>query len=478
MEIEVVENPILSTQNAYVELSPPQPLYRQPFVSAILFLREVMRKLLESATDARETSETTASLFETGSSTDTDDVSLQSLDSLHFGFYSTDLASLKKEGLLLNMIKDRQLEICEQKEHWRPVVEELKKGIDQDLYFAIECALEGGKLIANPLGCGSAYYIIDKRETARFVVKPVDEDIFCLNNRKEFGSPFNDSEHRVRDGIPLYRSAQTDAFCWDVASLADLEGTTPRATMYILKDDRFYDFSIWMDKEEELIRQTSLSDKEKLCSVQEFIPDSQDLIELLHEFYKQGLSDEEIASCFDQKEFEEVCMLLWLSYDNDAHASNFLTYAKRIDEKGKKLYGIKKIDNGLSFPEKNTQYANILTWVPNAILPISPELKQKIAALPVDQILRKMDDYELSSCKGAFKERVEILKELAQREGITICEIDLRFSFLSLEEGGKLALSTMTTQQILDILYKTTKSTQTQNHSTTLDPHILVRNKA
>ena len=53
-----------------------------------------------------------------------------------------------------------------------------------------------GKLIPSSLGCGSAYFLLDSTGTARYVVKPVDEDVFCLNNR-ELGSIFNDLQHRV-----------------------------------------------------------------------------------------------------------------------------------------------------------------------------------------------------------------------------------------------------------------------------------------
>ncbi len=462
MDLKVLNNPTpisSSPQNNLIEDHPNEPLHKQPFVSAILYLREMLKGLFVTLYETQESSETSSnsSLFNSS------DPSLISTNTFRFGVFLKELERLKEEGLFLSTIKERRDEIEKQKEHWRPYIEEQKKGETQDFYSAIDTMIIQGKLIPNPSGCGSAYFLADGAGIPRYVVKPVDEDIFCLNNRKEFGSIFNDFEHRARDGIPLYRSAQTDAFCSEIASLSGLGGTTPKAVMGIVKDDGLYDFTTWIDgkNREKFTEQTGFPDREKLASIQEYIPNSQDLIELLHAFYKEGLSDEEISSRFDQKDFEEVCMFLWLSYDNDGHGGNFLTFVKRTDENGKKIYGIKKIDNGLSFPEKNTQYTNILAWIPNAIQPISPKLKQKIAQLPMEPILNRMDDYELFSCKDAFKERVEIIKELAQREGITIGEIDLRLTFLSYNGGKTLALSPMTTQEILDLLLTKTATEST-----------------
>lgn len=413
-----------------------QPLHKQPFVSALLFLKGLLKEIIAANTDN--------SIFDTPSSL---------LDTFHFGMFSYQLTKLKEAGHLLTAIKERRHELQIQKEHWLPFIEVMKHGEDREFYSRVESVLKEGRLISNPAGLGGSYFVVNAQGPC-YLIKPVDHDIFCLNNPKEFGSPFHDEEHRARDDIPLYRSAQTDAFCWEVAQLADLQETTPKTVMGIFHDENFYDFSSWLDEDMSapLIQKTGIPDKEKLCSVQEFIPDSRDLNDLLHQFYAEELTDEEIAGCFDQKDFEEVCMFLWLCGDTDAHSSNFLTYVKRIEETGKKIYGIKKIDNGLSFPEKNTQYINILAWAPNAVMPISTELKQKIALVPMEKIQMRMDAYELTNCKEAFNERVKVLKDLSLREGITIGEIDLRLSLLSRKGGREAALSSMTTQEVLDLI--------------------------
>lgn len=427
MEIEPVDISLFPVQNEH-------PLKRQPFISAILYIREMLKKIFDSVEKTYTTEESSSPLFDTDDSR----TPLISIDTLHFGVFLREMQRLKEEGLFHQTIALRREEIRAQREHWASFIKEQ----EGEFYKGIERVLAEGKLVSNPSGAGSAYFLVDAEGVSHFVVKPVDEDIFCLNNRKEFGSIFNDVDHRVREDIPLYRSAQTDAFCWEIASLAGIEGATPKAVMGIIANEDFYDFNQWIHLP---------ADREKLVSIQEFIPDSQDLIEVLHSFYQEEPTDEELASHFDQKEFEEVCLLLWLSLDTDAHGANFRSYVTRIDENEKKIYGIKKIDNGLSFPEKNSEYSNILAWMPNAIAPVSEDLKNKIANLPMEQILKRMDDYELTGCKEAFKERIEILKELASRDAMTIGEIDLRFTILA-HEGKELALSPMTTQEIIDFL--------------------------
>lgn len=459
MNIEITQR----EKSTAIETIVPEPIVKQPFVSAILYLKELFKKVLD------ETSSEQIDNLATYSQTNTGHISSSFfLDTLHFGMSLRQIQQLKDQGLFLPSIKDRRMEIQEKKEHWRSMVEAAKQGKDREFYDRIEKVLNNGSLIPHPSGCGGAYMIVDETGVPRFIAKPIDEDIFCLNNRKEFGSLFNDSDHRVRDDIPLYRSAQTDIFCWEVAQLSGLEEVTPKTVIGILKDENFYDFTTWLNAEEQLqfIQETGLPDKEKLCSIQEFIPNSQDFGELLHEFYAANLTDEEIASRLDQRDFEQVCLFLWLCYDNDGHGSNFRTYLKHIDASGKKIYGIKKIDNNLSFPEKNTHYFNTLIWTPNALIPASNELKQKIANLPVEQILNRMQNYEIYNCQKAFKERVEILQILAQREGITVGEIDLRIGLLSQNMGREIALNTMNTDQILALFNHASTSELSQESKT------------
>lgn len=431
------------------------PASSQPFIHAILELKRLLNECLNSLKSTDESSN--GSLF----SKDTSSESSVSSGPPPFELFFYELEQLENQDKLFPLIKQRREELFVQKETWRPFVAK-EQGKDLTFYAQIEKELTTGTLIPHPSGAGGAYILNDASATPRFIIKPGDEDIFCLNNRKDNASPFNDSDHQFRSDIPLYRSAQTDALCWEIAQLAGLEKATPKAVLALIESPEFYDFTLRLNPEEKalFLTETGTIDPEKLCSVQEFIPDSQDLTELLHQFYAADLSDKEISACFDQTDFEEVCLFLWLIFDNDIHGANFRVFVKSIDATGKKIYSLKKVDNSLAFPEKNTGYSSILIWLSNALVPLSDNLKQKIANLPVAAILEKIDTYGLPTRKRAFIERLEILQTLSQNEGITLAEMDLRLEFLSRKEGKELALRALTTKQILELLGQETHSTR------------------
>lgn len=360
---------------------------------------------------------------------------------LHFDWFSVSIRELQKQQLFLPEIHKRRLELKAQKEYWRPFVQRNKEKID-----IVEQLLREGELIPCQAGSGTAYLLFDEKRVPRFLIKPVDEDIFCLNNHHLLASPYNDSKHRARKSIPLYRCAQIGAFCWEIASICGLEKATAPCWMGILQDDRFYDLTQDLSAEEReyWIESGGIPDREKLCSIQEFIPGMRDFTEHLQMLYQEGFSDEEICSYFDQRAFEETCLFVWLIYDNDGHGENFIV--KNMDR-----HNVMKIDNALSLPEQHTQYKNILAWTPNASLPISNELKEKIAAIRWDLIEEKIDLYELSESKAAFKERLSILQSLASQEGMTIGEIDLRLTLLSQENGNALALKEMSKEEVFNL---------------------------
>ena len=71
--------------------------------------------------------------------------------------------------------------------------------------------LHGG-LDPLPGGMGGAYLLLDQNEEKAYLLKPSDEDILALNNRKHNASPFDGKKtrERVRGGIPLYLTVQTE----------------------------------------------------------------------------------------------------------------------------------------------------------------------------------------------------------------------------------------------------------------------------
>ena len=375
--------------------------------------------------------------------------SLHPSDFLQIGYLWRVIEPLIDTGELYPLIRKRREEIWAQKEHWRARIAAWQ---NDPLIAAIEkCS------ILRPIeaGAGAAYSLQDMNAIPRFVVKPVDEDIFCLNNHKNCASPFHEDRYRVRPGIPLYRSAQTDAAASRMAELMGMPEITPRTIMAILSSSDFFDLSTRLAQDEQLefLAMTGLPDQEKLCSVQEYFSHTKDLNQLT-EGWRDQFTMEEIEQAFDQREFERMIIFIWALYDNDAHGSNILTYIKETQPNGKPVYGLKKIDNGLAFPEQNAHLVNLLAHFPNASRPLSTEAKSLIAAIPLEKMIGELNFWEMESSIEAFLERIHTLQTLTTRDGLTIAEINLRLLALAHPDGPNLALSELSFEELEEVLDK------------------------
>jgi hypothetical protein len=342
---------------------------------------------------------------------------------------------------LIHNVKMRREELQLQKDHWSSYIENHH---DKAFTQKLNQTLEQGFFAPSDEGCGSAYFLSDKDRNPQFIIKPVDEDIFCLNNRKGYATPFHDTSVRVRDDIPLYRSAQTDAACYVVAKHLDLTHITPKTMMCLVDSNMFYDLTSCLSSSDRqaFINLTGLADTQKLCSVQEFVPDSSMMMSKIYEWLHTGMSEEEMDSQICPHDFEDANLFLWTTLDTDGHPGNFLLYPKSHIDGGKEIFGIKKIDNGLSFPEKNTQFTNFLMYFGLAKRPLSDSIKQKIINFPLEQIVSDLSELELSVKSAvACAERIRVLQELAQRDGMTPYEINLRMILLGKEDGLSLALN-------------------------------------
>jgi hypothetical protein len=349
---------------------------------------------------------------------------------------------------LYEAIRARHDQIFETKEHWRPYIEARKRF--DPLYKTLEelsaslspsgtyqISAHRLKLISE--GISGSYYLSDEEGQPQFVIKPIDEDIDCLNNRKGYSSPYTDST--IRDHMPLYYSALRETAAYEFAKSLGIGSIVPRTTLAILESDQFYDQSDAVSLDELVRYQQELGTvpiREKLCSVQEFVQNSKTLWEGLEELQKASLSDEEIEHRFCQKDFEEANLLLWTTYDTDGHTGNFLVYPKSIDSVGNEILGIKKIDNGLAFPEQNEQLRNNLRYLPNAKHPLSDSLREKIASLSIDTLVRTLDQLGLSGSSQALRERLSYLKELVSTQpDLSINEIDTLMSEINHPKGSR-----------------------------------------
>lgn len=235
-----------------------------------------------------------------------------------------------------------------------------------------------------------------------------------------------------RDGTPYFiikpkeerhlKAPQIEAFCYRLAVLSGLEHLTPETHLAHIP---LPEFSLPYTENR----------KERLCSVQRYLGGTITLRSLLRKLFAEGL---EIEPYIDREDFAAAILFTWLTFDTDAHASNFLVYPKYTEPL---VYGIRKIDNGLSFPEKNEGVDNFLMHLPNALKEISESVRETIEGLPLEQIMTEMDLFSLTTSKKAFEQRVSVLRNLISRKGITYYEIGLRLLLLERPDGIELALS-------------------------------------
>lgn len=272
-------------------------------------------------------------------------------------------------------------------------------------------------------GVSSTYFLVDDEGTPQYVVKPLDEDGGAINSKSHV-SPFHESPYRKN--MPLYRICMREVAAYRIAQRIGIGSIVPKTEFSVLESASFHDFfeGISVQERKRYLDFCGSPDKEKLCSVQEFIPDSKSLFEALQELQMAKLSNEEIAGRFDQKDFEEVNILIWTTYDTDAHASNILVYSKGVDEIGNEVLGLKKIDNGLAFPDENQSLRNSLIHMKNADRELSSLSKAKILAIDADELIEELISVNLESAASALKERISILQNIVKRENITIKQIN------------------------------------------------------
>jgi hypothetical protein len=301
---------------------------------------------------------------------------------------------------------------------------EIARTILQPSFELSECAsvvapggtyhVDSANLVPIPDGISGSYFLFDSSGNTTFVIKPVDEDISCLNNPKGFGF---DQFHNMFN-TQLYRSVfRENAVCL-LAGEIGVSSIAPKTTLAIIESDQFYDVA---DKDPLLGPVT----KEKLCSCMEFVQNSKSLFEANQDLQWLGLSDEEIANRYDQTDYEETNILLWATGERDGHGGNILVYPKGTDSIGNEVFGLKKIDNGLSLPEEDTPFLrNSLTYMPNAKRPLSANAIEKILKMDTVAIAKILQSNYLDGSVHATTQRIERLKEIVTNEPtLTIKEI-------------------------------------------------------
>jgi hypothetical protein len=345
-------------------------------------------------------------------------------------FLWTIIQPLEETEELSSLIQARIVDIRALNESWRPFV---KKEAQRNLEFLNQFwpIFSTGTLSLKHEGAAAAYTLYDSFKDPCFIIKPTDECVFCLHNPKHYASPFEAPPHHINNHIPLYRSAQTEAFCYELAKICKLEDITPQTVLALLSHPQFF----YLNPESE-----KLQIPDKLCSIQKYLKGTFPLRKILQELFTFHLSEEELQNRFDQKDFEDLSLFLWLTADTDAHVGNFRAYLKNISLEGYPIYGLKKIDNSLSFPEINTGITHPLMYFPNALLPLSSRTRLFIKSLPLQEIQKMMSTFRLESAYPAFEERVFTLQKIIEIETITYYECSLRLTLLATNEGKGVAI--------------------------------------
>ncbi len=326
------------------------------------------------------------------------------------------IEEVENAGTLDLIISERIHEIRALNEHWRPLVLQQQE-CNLDLFAEYLSMLQTGKLALEEEGAGAAYTLYGSDNSPRFVIKPTDENIFCLHNPKHFASPFLDP--RVKSDIPLYRGAQTDALCYELAKICGLGHITPKAVLALISHPQFAHIL------------KNCPAEEKLCSIQEYLIDTSPLREVLDVFLAEGFSEEDLLDRFDQDDFEDIQLFLWITCDNDAHTDNFRVYPKKINSKGEIVYGLYKIDNSLALPDCNSGFSNLLMYFPNALLPLSSKTREKINSLPLEGMKELLRKFGLNSSIDALEKRILVLQNLLEQKDLTYyeCSLELFPSF-------------------------------------------------
>lgn len=335
-------------------------------------------------------------------------------------FLMDKIPELVQGGRLDNEIRARQGEIQAQKKIFQAKL--VYDGGKAETRETVIRTNQNGQLKPLVGGQGGAY-LLTEGGVPRFIVKPNDEDILSLNNRKGFANPVVDVEARVRIDIPTYESVQNEALASDIAGIIGLRPVAPETVMVVLKNDSFHLITDGLDNAHKL----ELEDKEgreKLCSAQEFVPNSEDL-----STFTNRATANNVSFTFDQQDFEMANMFSWITEDQDGHSGNYRVYDKG-EENGVKKLGIKKIDNGLICGDQDPPGTGMLNGLviydKQMKVPVSANGQQLINNIDLNAIVARMKFYNKSEKSIAnMEKRVNLLKqEVAQNPNITLDELD------------------------------------------------------
>lgn len=277
-------------------------------------------------------------------------------------------------------------------------------------------------------GKSGVYFLCDNKGVPKYVIKPYDEDMLTLNNPKGFATPFRESDSygcRPKTGVSMYSASTNEMMASVIAREIGVSRCTARAQLMILTSDSFHDITDDIEVDpEELTDTYGAADKEKLCVVQEFIPGSTEVGELLltgsnlsqDEFMEMDWDERStlerniLPKDIDQDMYEEAVILALVCGEADGNAGNYLV-SDTVESKTntRALY---KIDNAAAFTDDNSSLRVGAEWVLNCYdKKMSDRAKKIVQDLDADKIadLMQQQGYSEQSI-SEMRERVLMMK--------------------------------------------------------------------
>lgn len=284
-------------------------------------------------------------------------------------------------------------------------------------------------------GMGGAYFVKDTSGKLRFILKPLDEDFGCFNNRKGEAIPLKDA--RIKRSIPPLHTAQAEGAASELSIWAGISQATPSTVTTTHESASFYDVS-----EEKGVPKGALGEAVKLkaCSVQRAVSgavpfdNGRSMMELA-DISSDYLGNYEATEAFfsaniDFDNFLEVELITWITYQNDAHTGNVFITRK---EEGSDQLHLQIGDFGLSLGEGHSEFRDeIAHSFPQGQLTLPQHFIDKILELDVESGTALVEKYGLGH--EAFRERMLLLKEIVQIPGVTAQQVSLRLQILGMQD--------------------------------------------
>ena len=348
-----------------------------------------------------------------------------------FHLYKDDVELLKNQNSLFHEIKLRRGQIKKIKGEWREKLKPSKMSKE------VKSLMKTGRLESVKSGRGGVYILKNNKGVPLFVIKPVDEHHDWLNNGKGNATPLAECE--ISPGINHMETVGNGLLSYQIAKELGVEHITPETEIMILKNEGFHDITDNLKDGNKIMKEIGGPDKEKLCSVQRFVSEHRELMDIMKEKFKmtknqiQKLSNEKpgeydkmLATLPDiiQNDYEDFALFAWVIGEMDGNPGNFMvSKAKKGNE-----HRLMKIDNGMTFSRKRGESAQGLSFlIKNYNKPVSDRMKEKILTINIGKVAPILEEGDKSfvAIKNTMSRIWDLQDYLKKNKGKKITMKDL-----------------------------------------------------